>query len=242
MTHFTDLHIHGLYGVDDGAKTAEDMFAMVNAAYAGGTRYMCLTPHFHPGYYKSNLDNTAQAFELLKGYAVQQYPDLHLALGNELHYSKDCVSWLADGVCLTLNNTEYVLVDFNEAEEPRTITKGLHQLLNAGYTPVLAHAERYSKLHWNLKELKECSAAGVLIQLDTQSLTGEFGFFARERGKAIIKAGIADFVSSDAHDTAKRPPYMSAAYEIIAQKYGQNIAKALCLYNGRQLLWDTEGE
>ena len=239
---FADLHMHALYGVDDGAKTKSDMFAMVDAAYAGGTRYLCVTPHFHPGYYKSSGEHTASAFKELQAYAAQRYADLHLALGNELHYSKDCISWLADGLCRTLNNTEYVLVDFNMAEEPRTITKGLHQLLNAGYTPVLAHAERYTKLHWALKEVKEYSAAGVLIQLDTQSLTGEFGLLARERSKAMIKLGLADFVSSDAHNGSTRPPQMAAAYACITQKFGTDTADALCFYHGRQLLWNTEGE
>lgn len=239
---FADLHMHALYGVDDGAKTKSDMFAMVDAAYADGTRYLCVTPHFHPGYYKSSGEHTASAFKELQAYAAQRYADLHLALGNELHYSKDCISWLADGLCRTLNNTEYVLVDFNMAEEPRTITKGLHQLLNAGYTPVLAHAERYTKLHWALKEVKEYSAAGVLIQLDTQSLTGEFGLLARERSKAMIKLGLADFVSSDAHNGSTRPPQMAAAYAYITQKFGTDTADALCFYHGRQLLWNTEGE
>jgi len=50
MAHFSDLHMHALFGVDDGPKTEDDMYAVLDAAYADGTRYMCLTPHFHPGY------------------------------------------------------------------------------------------------------------------------------------------------------------------------------------------------
>lgn len=46
---FTDIHIHALYGVDDGAKTEAEMQAIVDASYADGIRTLCVTPHFHPG-------------------------------------------------------------------------------------------------------------------------------------------------------------------------------------------------
>ena len=239
MAHFSDLHMHALFGVDDGPKTEDDMYAVLDAAYADGTRYMCLTPHFHPGYYRSDMDNSAQAFTLLKAYAGTHYPDMHLAIGNELHYSKDCVSRLADGLCRTMNGTDYVLVDFNDQEDAKTITTGLHQLLNAGYTHILAYAERYSKMHRSLKELKEYSAMGVLLQMDSQSILGGFGLFTRERAQAMLKAHLVDLVSSDAHDTAKRPPQISAVYAYIAQKYDTAMAQALCYHNGRQLLWGS---
>ena len=47
---FADIHIHALYGVDDGARNKIMMFKMIDAAYKDCTRVMCLTPHFHPGY------------------------------------------------------------------------------------------------------------------------------------------------------------------------------------------------
>lgn len=237
MAYFTDLHMHGLCGVDDGAKTKEDMFAMVDAAYLDGTRYLCMTPHYHPGYYRSDWNNTAEVFAILSNYVELHYPDLHLAIGNELHYSRDCVSWLANGACRTMHDSAYVLVDFHDQEESRTITYGLHQLLNAGYTPILAHAERYSKLHWSLKELKAYSASGILLQMDTQSILGTFGLRIRERSKIMLKAGLVDFISSDAHDTKNRPPQISAVYHYIAQKYSVQMADALCRNNGCQLLW-----
>ena len=45
-----DMHIHALYGVDDGARTEEEMRAIVTKSYEEGVRVMCVTPHFHPRY------------------------------------------------------------------------------------------------------------------------------------------------------------------------------------------------
>ena len=51
-----DIHIHLLFGVDDGAKDEDEMHAILDAAYQAGTRVLCCTPHFHPGYFGDNYD------------------------------------------------------------------------------------------------------------------------------------------------------------------------------------------
>ena len=75
---FSDIHTHILYGTDDGAKTREDMFEIVKTAYAGGTRLICATPHFHPGYFDDNREQALHAFEVLNEHCEKHYPDLKL--------------------------------------------------------------------------------------------------------------------------------------------------------------------
>ena len=43
------IHAHFVYGMDDGAKTREDMEAMLDAAYADGITSLVATPHMTPG-------------------------------------------------------------------------------------------------------------------------------------------------------------------------------------------------
>lgn len=40
MAH-ADIHIHLLFGVDDGAKDEDEMHAILDAAYQAGTRVLC---------------------------------------------------------------------------------------------------------------------------------------------------------------------------------------------------------
>ena len=63
---FTDIHIHALYGVDDGAKTEAEMQAIVDASYADGIRTLCVTPHFHPGYFGDNENHAETAYQRLR--------------------------------------------------------------------------------------------------------------------------------------------------------------------------------
>ena len=68
-----DIHIHLLFGVDDGAKDEDEMHAILDAAYQAGTRVLCCTPHFHPGYFGDNYDKVNAAFKRLSSYVQKTY-------------------------------------------------------------------------------------------------------------------------------------------------------------------------
>ena len=235
--NFSDIHIHALFGSDDGARSAIDMKNIIDAAYNDGARYICLTPHFHPGYYGENREKSAAAFSELSEYVGSTYDDLNIAIGNELYYTRGSEQWLRDGACRTLNKTNYVLVDFPLNEEKRTIDDAINRLLNAGYHPILAHVERYRNLFSDISFLFACKQRGALIQIDSMSLFGAFGFKTKRFVSKILANRLADFVSSDAHDTVKRPPKINCAYERIVKKYGKEYADKICFENAKQMIF-----
>ena len=222
-----------LCGVDDGARNREEMFAMVDAAYADGTRLICLTPHFNPGMFGEHHERTERMFEELKSYASEKYPDLVLFLGNELRYASGCRNWIYDGVCRTMGDTKYVLTEFSFTESSAKIINGLEKMFNSGFIPILAHAERYP--HLSIKEICELRENGVLIQVDSMSLLRGFGLNEWFRSKRILNERLADFVSSDAHDLDDRPPQLSPSYEYAKKKFGERYAKAVFYENACKL-------
>lgn len=233
---FADMHLHALYGVDDGAKNEEMMYAMVEAAWKDGSRLLCLTPHFHPGFFGDNRESSAAAFEKLRCYAAEHFPDLKLILANELRYSRGCEDWLARGLCRTFGNTDCLLVDFSESERTSVIEAGLDRLLNAGYIPILAHVERYRDLWGKEKLIRTFRDRGVYIQVDTQSVLGDFGFRTKLAAGRLLADRLVDFIGSDAHDLRHRPPGIQAAYNVIAKKHGPEYAEAVCGRNAMALL------
>lgn len=227
---FCDIHCHILAGVDDGPSSDKQMYAMLDAMYSDGTRALCVTPHYHPGYFGYNTDAAEDAFSRFSEYAGGKYPDMRIFRGNELRFAPGCLSWLADGLCRTLNGTNHLLVDFAEDESAKNITKALERLLSAGYTPVLAHAERYGKLSFTLREIDEYRSNGVIIQVDVRSLFGDYGRRAKCRSKKILKRGMADVIASDSHDMKSRAPGLTEGYILVKKKYGADYAKQL-FYN-----------
>ena len=236
---FSDIHIHMLSGVDDGAKTETESQDMLDMAYRDGTRVFCLTPHFHPGFFGDNRAASEKAFDSLSSYAREKYPDAKLLLGNELRYSPNCVEWLNQGHCRTMNNTRFALVDFSESVERTVVTDAVYRLLNAGYTPILAHVERYGSLHKDFREIRQYKECGAVIQIDGPSIFGEWGFQARQRSRRLLEARLVDLVCSDAHGTTRRVPQLSASYEYVLQHCGESYAEAVCSSNALKIL-ETE--
>jgi len=234
---FSDIHIHALYNCDDGANSLERMRKMIDASYLDGTRHICLTPHYNPGYFGENFSKRDEAFKLLLEYTKVKYPQLQIVLGNELRYNSGCENWLSEGHCRCMNNTKYVLVDFFEEESKKTISKGLDKLLSVGYIPILAHAERYKDIRGDDDFLKEHRDNGVLVQIDTRSIFGDFGLGARMFCKKLLRNYVVDFVSSDAHDLKKRPPGIKEAFEYIGKKYGKKYAEAICCINALDMIF-----
>lgn len=237
---FTDIHMHALWGVDDGPRDRTLSEKMILAAYEDGTRVLCLTPHFHPGYFGNNGDRVAEVFTKLQIFAREACPELQLYLGNELRYSSECISWLETGDCRTLNDTNHVLVDFSSGEKERNIIRGMNSLMSAGYVPVLAHVERYREL--SAQAVRQIANNGVRLQIDVQSLFGGYGFGAAQRAKAMLKAGVVDLVGSDAHDLEKRTPQMSRGYGWVVKKYGTAYADAIFCENALRLLREDSQE
>ena len=237
--NFCDIHTHLLYGVDDGAENEEQMKKILDEAYSDGTRTICATPHFHPGFFGENTAAVNVAFEKLKAYAAR-YPDLKLCLGNELRYSLSCGEWLQSGACRTINGTQYVLVDFLEYDDADFIVEATLKVFNSGYTPILAHAERYESFSRDMREIEYLRSCGAIIQVDAGSPFGGWGRGSKIRSRRIIEAQLADIVASDAHNTMSRPPILSGCYEYVRDKCGREYADSLFIQNPQLILADLE--
>ena len=230
---FADIHIHALYGVDDGAKTKEDMFAIIDAAYADGTRLICMTPHFYPAMFGRRHKQAKESFRDAEEYVLEKYPDLTLYMGNELRYAQNCHDWIYDGLCYAMGETRYALIEFSFSEKSDKIISGLAAMFNSGFRPILAHAERYHNI--SIADLCMLRDDGVLIQVDSMSILKKFGLKEWFRSKALLKRGAVDFISSDAHDVTSRPPELSACFEYVKNKFGEEYAEDLFYKNAKAL-------
>ena len=212
---FFDMHTHFLCGVDDGAKNEHESHALLRMAYADGTRAVCLTPHFNPYLFGDTSAASERAFERLREFAAEEFPDMELFLGHELGYYDSCLSALGEGRCRTLAGSRYLLVDFSFAVSFSVLRQAMDRLLQMGYVPVLAHAERYRTLGFHFKWLYEFVACGGLVQLNAGSAIGEFGRFEQKQFKKIVTAGLAHVISSDGHNTETRKPLMSVCLPLL---------------------------
>ena len=83
--------------------------------------------------------------------------------------------------------------------------------------------------------LRRERALGSGVQLNATSLLGRHGDEARERALALVRAGLASAVSSDAHRLA-RVPVLTPAFAELARACGEEAARKLVDAGPRALL------
>lgn len=234
MPRFTDMHCHFIYGVDDGAQSREDMYAMLDAAHRDGVTDLFATSHVTPGiksfpyerYYR-HLD-MAQAYCDQKGYQLELYP------GAEILYTPALLPYLQRGDLPSLNGSAYLLVEFVPNISLKELETALMEFENSSYTPILAHIERYQCLYQAKSAFKFKENYDIRYQVNCQTLIKGLSFFKNLTLKHWFSTGLIDFVSSDAHNTSRRPSLMTPAYEVLIGAYGQDYADDLM--QGRDLV------
>lgn len=236
MEGFVDIHTHILPGVDDGAQDLSQSLELLRRAYGQGTRALVLTPHYRGRYRNNVAPKLSKLFEELSLRAKQACPELQLYLGCEVGYELDVGEKLAEGTVLSMNGTQYVLLEFQSASFRSRILDGVLEVLNFGYVPIIAHAERYDAFREHPSLAREVAELGALIQINADSVLGKCGFGVMRYCHKLLKAHLVHFVATDAHDQKDRKPELLPCYRKIRKRYGQPYADVLFIHNGRAVL------
>ena len=230
-TGLYDIHCHIIPEVDDGARSMEESMKMLEMEYSEGVRHILLTPHFRYEMFETPLETLRDQYAALKTAAAGRWPDLELKLGCELHTSLDLPLCLDQGTRLSMNGTEYVLLEFSGRDPRSQIFERTRDLLNHGYIPVIAHIERYAVLRNDISHLRELKDMGAFLQVNADTISGKDGFMAKRYARKLMKAELIDFVGTDAHRMDTRTPGLLAAYETAARSIGPDYADWLFIYH-----------
>ena len=142
MSGFTDYHAHFVYGVDDGARTREEMFAMLDAAAADGVTRLFATSHSTPGMEPFPLELYLRHLDFARAYCREKCYDLTLERGSELLYTPAAAYAAAEHSLITLGGTDWVLLEFVPDVAAAEVETALRQITGSGYRVLLAHIER----------------------------------------------------------------------------------------------------
>ena len=156
--------------------------------------------------------------------------------GTEIYFGQDIPDKLKAGDVLTMNCTEYVLVEFSPSDPFEYMQQGIQRIQMKGYIVILAHAERYDCLREDIGNAEYFHEMGVLIQVNAGSITGAGGRRIRKYVKELLGRELVFCVGTDAHDDGKRAPRMRRAAEYVAKKYGEEYARRIFFGNAADML------
>jgi protein-tyrosine phosphatase len=238
-----DLHSHILPGLDDGAKTIEDSLAMAEDAISDGITHVVATPHASSEHVFDYRRVRAELQELRDKLSGR----LTLASGCDFHVNhENVVALRKDPHPFCINQKNYLLVEFNDFSIPSTLDQTLHEICLAEIHPIITHPERNGILRTHSERLVKWINQGCYVQVTAGSLSGVFGPSPQQHAWRWLSKGMVHFVSSDAHNTTRRPMKLKFAYDAIAGQMGEERAKSLLVENplaafeGRQLPYVPE--
>ena len=142
-SQLVDLHCHILPGIDDGAKNLDVSMSLIQKEMEDGVVGIVFTPHFH--YERITLDAFVQQRKMAYRSVVAQLAErklpLAVKLGAEVYFTTALAS--LDLSKLAFAGSRYILIEFPTSIHPGGIEDTLFAVQNRGYTPILAHVERY---------------------------------------------------------------------------------------------------
>ena len=223
-----DLHCHILPGLDDGAKTIEDSLAMAEDAVTDGITHVVATPHASSSYSFDYTKVSAAVAELKAKLGGR----LTLATGCDFHMNPENLAAIRKHPRpFCINQKDYLLVEFNEFSIPPSVDQTLHELQLAGIRPIITHPERNGILRTHPDRLRKWIGLGCHVQITAGSLSGVFGAGPQEQAWSWLASGMVHFISSDAHNSARRPLKLKFAYDAVAAQLGEEMARSLLLDN-----------
>ena len=229
MTGMIDVHCHILPGIDDGADSLELAVQLLQKEYQDGVRAIILTPHYRRRMFEPSMEQVKKAFSDLQG--ANPYSDLKLYLGCEYHANMDMLEDIQERRRPTMAESRCVLTEFADNAETSFIRERTYQLLASGYTPIIAHIERYKAMVKDIAAIDELSEQGCKIQVNADSIIGKEGFFIKRFCKKLLDYDLIDLVGSDAHNLTDRPPRMGACAEYLEKKMGAEYVTQLMIKN-----------
>lgn len=236
MNGYTDIHTHVLPGVDDGAQDTSEALRMIQMAYQDGTRTMILTPHYRGKFKNNDPQWLREVFDTFYQMVQERYPDMKLYLGNEVYYEQEVPDMLEAGRAMTINNTQYVLLEFKTDTLRSQIVLGVSEMIRYGFVPIIAHAERYNAFIKDKTLADEVLAMGALIQLNADSVMGKHGWKVKHFCETLLKMQNAHFIATDAHDTKNRPPLLRKCWWKVYKKCGLAYASQVFYDNAQAVI------
>jgi protein-tyrosine phosphatase len=228
---FFDLHCHLLPKLDEGAATLEEAVKMLQIASQDGIAGVVATPHILHGLYNNTKEIINRAISEL----TKVTNHLPIYTGAEIRIDRDLAARVANGELPLINNERFMLLELPAYVIPpilqlENIVKGLKE---NQITPIFAHPERNLPIRRDLSVMERLALCGALFQVTAASLSdpGLGGPTLK-----MIKKGYVHVVATDAHDTVRRPPILSVAYEIISRKVNRDTANRLFMHNPMKII------
>ena len=231
-----DFHSHIIPNIDDGSRSVEETFNLLQEAQEVGFDGIVLTSHYIENYYETNAPERDIWVKAISDNLKIKGLETNLFLGNEIYISDNMMNLLIEGKASTINNSSYVLFEMPMNTEPMNLYDVIYSLEENKLIPVLAHPERYSFVQKEPELVYDLIQKGVLMQSNYGSILGQYGEKAKFTVKKFLESDMVHFLGSDVHRPKTIYPKIPQALEEIEKIIGKEKLEKLTTINPKLAL------
>ena len=226
-----DFHSHIIPNVDDGSKSVEETFCMLEEAKNVGFTGVISTSHYIEKYYTSDVEERKTWISAISANLYKKNIDLKLYLGNEIYITENMLELLRTNKATTINGTNYVLFEFPLNSKPLNMLDIIYDMLEYKLVPVLAHPERYTFVQQNPELIYDLIQKGVLMQSNYCSIIGQYGEKAQIIVRKMLENNMVHFLGSDVHKKDSIYPKIPEALKKIEEIIGNGKVEEITCIN-----------
>lgn len=194
----SDWHCHVLPGIDDGSQNEEQSLEMLKEYVRLGVKKIVATPHVRADYFKNTKESIIEAQSKVQQLITTHQLPLVLEASAEYFADENFLQLIEQDQLLPIES-QYILFELSMQSPTLWATKLVEKLQKKGFTPLLAHPERYRYWHGKPREWQKWKNHGVCFQLNLLSIMGHYGAEERRVALQLLDADYIDAVGSDAH-------------------------------------------
>ena len=215
-----DFHTHILPHIDDGAKDTEMAKAMLQAEVDAGVTDVLLTPHYYGRKHSPDqfIEKRNGMWSHLRAYTPEV---LKVHLAAEVHFTGMNVPEYDELCKLAIGDTKYILLEFPFTSKWKSSLMDVLSdfIYETGYTPIIAHVERYREVIKRPAYAKELIEMGCLLQVNATAFVDKH---EKKLAFALLDKGMIHCIGTDAHDMGIRKPNLMQAKNALEEAgYGE---------------------
>ena len=137
-----DLHSHLIPAIDDGSQSMEESLTLLQGMADLGYEKVITTPHIMADAYRNTPEIIREGLFALRAEAKQAGIEIEIDAAAEYYLDDGLYALLQKGDLITVNG-EYLLFETSYISKPLQLEDMIFEIGAAGYTPLMAHPERY---------------------------------------------------------------------------------------------------
>jgi tyrosine-protein phosphatase YwqE len=194
-----DCHCHLLPGIDDGPRNERDTLAIARLLIEMGVRRVVATPHVIADVYPNTTERILEGVESVRRLLRASGLGLEVVPGAEYYVEIELLRRIERADLLAFGEERYVLFESPVDHPPMMLEDVAFGLRSAGYTPLLAHVERYRFLQGDEERVRHLRRLGVRFQVNHPSFLLPRTSHRGEMARWLYIKGFVDQLGTDMH-------------------------------------------